>query len=128
MLCSLVGFLPPVRTEPPLERLRGPYLRRQYNHKRHGAPRQESNLRTRCEEDSRGATPGPGIPGAIHLAAYLFPNRTCDFHRIRLLSVRSFVTGTSRLVFGNARHIFGGFLIVAVSMIDPFVSDFVRSV
>ena len=39
-----------------------------------------------------------------------------------LLSVRSLVNDTSRLVSGNTCHVFGGFLIVAVSMVDPFVT------
>jgi hypothetical protein len=37
------------------------------------------------------------------------------------------VTDTRRLVFGDLCQIFGGFFIVAVSMVDPFVHDSIFS-
>jgi hypothetical protein len=37
------------------------------------------------------------------------------------------VIDTSRFDFGYARHIFGGFLIVAMSVKDPFIAYLVSS-
>ena len=54
-------------------------------------------------------------------------NRACEFPSTRLLSVWSSVIDTSRFVLSDSRSILGGFLIVAMPMVHPFVVPIILS-
>src|SRR6266498_3183758 len=73
-----------------------------------------------------------GIRGYVWSATGSLPpppiqNRACEFPSTRLLSVWSCVIDTSRFVLSDSRSIFSGFLIVAMSMVHPFVVPIILS-